>query len=158
MILSAQSIRRKCIWDKMIDPFVERCVHHAGMSYGLSSCGYDIRLMNRVIIKPSRFILGSSLERFDIPVDIAMRVMDKSSWARRGIFLQTTIAEPGWRGYLTLEISNNSDEIIDIAAGEPICQVIFELLDEPTDIPYTGKYQNQGPYAYSWIKEKADQK
>ena len=156
MILSAQSIRRRCMSSGMIEPFAERGVHVCGLTFGLSSCGYDIRLMHAVTIMPGTYVLGSSLEKFNIPVDLAMRVLDKSSWARRGVFVQNTIAEPGWNGFLTLEISNDSHEAVTILIGMPICQVTFEMLDEPTEAPYTGKYQGQGPRAYEWIKEKPD--
>jgi len=72
-----------------------------------------------------------------------MRVHDKSSWARKGLFVQNTIGEPVWRGFLTLELSNETKEWIYLDAGTPIAQVIFEQLDEPTIQPYKGKYQDQ---------------
>ena len=157
MILSAQSIRKRCnpcVGSPMIEPFVERGVHEIGMSFGLSSCGYDLRLLETTTILPGQYMLGSSLERFSIPNDLVMHIRDKSSWARQGIFVQNTQAEPGWRGWLTLEISNNSLQPVIIATGTPICQVVFEMLDEPTELAYSGKYQDQGPQAYEWIKEK----
>ena len=58
--------------------------------------------------------------------------------------MQNTHLDPGWkRGFLTLEISNNSLDEVVIDAGEPIAQIVFELLDFPTEQPYEGKYQNQ---------------
>jgi dCTP deaminase len=54
-----------------------------------------------------------------------------------------TVIEPGWRGFLTLELSNNLNEDLEILTGDPIAQILFELLDRPTDQPYTGKYQDQ---------------
>lgn len=140
MILSAQSIRRRGI----ITPFNERSVHH-GMSYGLSSCGYDIRIAQDIClgINSNNFILASTIEHFDMPDDLVGRVCDKSTWARRGIAVQNTIIEPGWRGHLTLEISNNTKGIIFINKGMPIAQIMFELLDYPTEQPYKGKYQDQ---------------
>ena len=45
MILSAQSIRARCYAAApLITPFSERTVHKCGLSYGLSSAGYDVRL------------------------------------------------------------------------------------------------------------------
>jgi hypothetical protein len=57
--------------------------------------------------------------------------------------VQNTHLDPGWSGWLTLEISNNSLDEIVINAGEPIAQLVFELLDVPTEQPYAGKYQHQ---------------
>ena len=142
MILSAQSIRGRC-HAGLILPFHERGVSPGGMSFGLSACGYDIRICTTIQIRPGGFVLAASLERFVIPDDLCMRIVDKSTWARRGLFVQNTVAEPGWRGYLTLELTNNSVERISLVKGEPIAQVQFEILDYPTTQPYAGKYQNQ---------------
>jgi dCTP deaminase len=142
MLLSAQSIRRR----KLLDRFIERRVDYvSGMSYGLSSCGYDIRIAQTVTVWPFFVCLASAVEQFNLPNDICMRVVDKSTWARRGIFVQNTVAEPGWKGWLTLELTNHRPWPRVIRAGTPIAQVQFELLDEPTEQPYAGKYQNQAP-------------
>jgi dCTP deaminase len=140
MILSAQSIRRLGI----ISPFSERTVVR-GLSYGLSSCGYDVRVKETVVLRKGyAFSLASTIEHFDMPFHVVGRVHDKSTWARRGLAIQNTIIEPGWRGYLTLELSNNCPEnTIVVEAGDPIAQIIFELLDEPTEAGYNGKYQDQ---------------
>lgn len=139
MILSAQSLRRR---SGIIFPFHERTVLN-GMTFGLSPAGYDIRIAQSIVIPHHGFYLASSIERFDMPADILARVADKSSWARRGICVQNTVIEPGWRGYLTLEITNHSLSPVEIECGSPIAQIIFEQLDEPTDLPYSGKYQDQ---------------
>ncbi len=140
MILSAQSIRRQGI----ITPFCERTVEQ-GLSYGLSSCGYDVRIREQVIFRGAfQFSLASTIEHFKMPMNVVGRVHDKSTWARRGLAIQNTIIEPGWRGFLTLELSNNNhNNILRIEAGAPIAKIIFELLDEPTEAGYNGKYQDQ---------------
>lgn len=139
MILSAQSIRRRGI----ITPFVERSSVR-GMTFGLGPAGYDIRAAEDIRLSPGQFALGSSMEHFDIPNDLSMIIHDKSTWARRGLFVQNTVAEPGWKGFLTLEYTHGGNlEDIWIYRGDPIAQVIFHVLDEPTEIPYKGKYQDQ---------------
>ena len=169
MILSAQSIRKRCLWQKwtsisdfsyedrlihpMIKPFVERGVVR-GRSHGLSSAGYDIcvkhfldeegNLLDRVRMNPGDFVLASSAERIIMPKDLICIVHDKSSWAREGLAIQNTVLEPGWEGYITLELSfHRPKHSIKLQAGDPIAQLIFHRLDEPTDQPYNGKYQNQ---------------
>jgi dCTP deaminase len=148
MILSAQSIRRR----RPIDPFHERTVAH-GKTYGLSAAGYDVRIRESVVLRPGDFALASTLERFTMPNDLLARVADKSSWARKGLTVQNTVIEPGWRGYLTLELANHGPNRLEIPAGAPIAQIIFELLDEPTEQPYTGRYQNQPPEPVAAIEE-----
>lgn len=144
MILSGQSIRRRWIFT----PFFERSVAN-GMSFGLSACGYDVRLdldhVNREPqrICPGQFLLASTIEHMVIPNDLVAMVHDKSTWARRGLAVQNTIAEPGWQGWLTLELTNHGAEVITLRHGDPIAQIVFHLLDEPAEQPYRGKYQDQ---------------
>jgi len=137
-ILSAQSIRKRGIFT----PFCERSKIY-GMSYGLSACGYDIRVEQGFKLWPGQFKLASTIEHFDMPLDLVAIVHDKSTWARLGIAVQNTVAEPGWRGFLTLEITNHSEEVREIKPGSPIAQVILHRLDEETDQGYVGKYQDQ---------------
>lgn len=149
--LSAQSIRVRCLEcaPPLLTPFVERSVSPGGRSFGLSSASYDVRIDKDVIVPPHGFVLASTVERFHLPNDLAGTVRDKSSWARLGLAVQNTHLDPGWSGYLTLELSNHSDTEIRIPRGEPIAQIVFELLDQPTEQPYSGKYQDQerGPQA-----------
>ena len=142
MILPAQMIRAR---EGMIVPFVERGLFN-GMSYGLSAAGYDIRIDRDVTLAAGCFTLASTLERFFIPLDVMAIVHDKSSWARRGIMVQNTVFEPGWHGYATLELTNHNaaGAAIFIPAGAPIAQLVFHQLAAPTELPYVGKYQNQG--------------
>jgi dCTP deaminase len=148
MILSAQSIRRRCL----VAPFHERTVSH-GKTFGLSAAGYDVRIREAVILRPGDFALASTLEHFHMTDDVLARVADKSSWARKGLTVQNTVIEPGWRGYLTLELANHGPNRLVIPEGSPIAQIIFELLDEPTEQPYAGKYQNQMPEPVAAIEE-----
>lgn len=148
-ILSAQSIRERhkamlyADGRPMIDPFVERSVVY-GMSYGLSSCGYDMKLDQGVQLVLGRTVLASTRERVRIPIDLVAHVRDKSSWARQGLTVANTVLEPGWYGYITLELTwHGHDHPPYLFAGAPICQVQFEKLDAPTEQPYQGKYQDQ---------------
>jgi dCTP deaminase len=149
MILSAQSIRRRCLEVRplLIDPFVERTLSPGGRSFGLSSASYDVRIDQRLTLPPHGFALASAMERFCMPADLAATVRDKSSWARLGVAVQNTHLDPGWRGWLTLEISNHSEIEVVIDLEEPVAQIVFEMLDQPTEQPYgsngKGKYQNQ---------------
>lgn len=146
-ILSGKTIRRLGI----ITPHVDRCVAH-GMTYGESLAGYDIRLGETAWFNKDGFSLAVSKERFKLPKNVIGIVHDKSSWARKGLSVQNTVLEPGWEGYLTLELNLNSndffcqhisaDTLYNIAEGMPIAQVVFHYVDEETD-GYNGKYQNQ---------------
>lgn len=138
MILSAQSIRKANI----IKPFHERTIH-MGMSFGLGPNGYDVRINESVIIPAKGCILASTVEYFEMPDNLMARVADKSTWARRFLSIFNTTIDAGWKGYLTLELVNNSDQVISIEANSPIAKIVFERLDEPTELTYDGAYQNQ---------------
>jgi dCTP deaminase len=125
-----------------------------GLSYGLSACGYDVRIEQAAVLQPDAFLLASTVERFAMPDWIVGIVHDKSTIARMGIALQNTVIEPGWEGYLTLEITNHGEEPVELVARQPIAQVLFHPLDQPTDRPYRGKYQDQPARPVGAIKER----
>lgn len=140
MVLPAQTLRII----KPVDPFVERTSAH-GMTFGVGPAGYDVRVAESIIMPPKSFRLASTVEKFNMPADVIAFVCDKSTWARRGLQVRNTVIEPGWRGYLTLEFKNDHEiDELNIVAGMPIAQVIFQRLEAPTDAPYDGKYQDQG--------------
>jgi dCTP deaminase len=146
MILPAQLVRMYSTCDQgMITPFCER-TEYLGYSHGLSPAGYDVRIAEDVILNYGEFILASTIERFQMPNNILGIVHDKSTWARRGLAVQNTVIEPSWSGYLTLELTMHySGHGLDIPKGVGIAQIIFHKLSEPTQQPYTGKYNHQGP-------------
>lgn len=111
-ILSGQTIRRLGI----LRPFAERA-SNGGVTYGLGPSGYDLRVDlgegfedddAECVIGPGRFQLAATLEHFTMPDDVVGVVHDKSTWARRGLCVQNTVIEPGWRGYLTLELTTTA--------------------------------------------------
>ena len=115
----------------------------SGTSYGLSEAGYDVRLDHDVTLSESnRFVLSSTYERFEMPNYLMAVVHDKSTHARRRISVFNTVIEPGWSGWLTLEIVYHGTGEIIIPKGAGIAQVIFHTLTEPANYG-DGKYQNQ---------------
>lgn len=155
--LSYQSIRRLCECDApMIAPFeAERKVIN-GKSYGCSAASYDVRIAHDLTLQPGQSALAHTLEDFDLPLDVVGYVVDKSSFARVFVSAFNTLLDPGWRGNLTLELVNHGTRVVEIKSGEPICQVAFHWLDEPTERPYSGKYQNQSAAAHGPRHENQD--
>lgn len=92
---------------------------------------------------PPSKALAHTLEDFNMPTNVAGFVVDKSTYARVFVSAFNTFLDPGWCGNLTLELVNLGSEIVDIKAGDPICQICFQWVDEHSDRPYSGKYQNQ---------------
>lgn len=139
-VLSAQTIRLH----KLLDPCRDAGRDSRGNSYGLSACGYDMQIDQDVTIPcDGRLVLASTEEHFSLPADVVGIVHDKSSLARAGLCVKNTVAEPGWRGHLTLELTNTGSQPIELKTGDAVAQVIFHRLDAPTVLPYRGKYQDQ---------------
>lgn len=129
-----------------------------GVSWGLSEAGYDIRIKQDVIFHPEnavekagvwvdgkyamgRFVIASAVEQFQMPKYLVGVVHDKSTWARRGLSVFNTVIEPGWNGFLTLELVYHGRQVLHIPAGTGIAQVVFHSTTDKAS--YDGKYQGQ---------------
>lgn len=145
------------------------------ISYGLSSYGYDLRVsrefkvftnihncivdpknfsdnsfvhmeVDECIVPPNSFALARSVEYFRIPRDVLTVCIGKSTYARCGIIVNVTPFEPGWEGYVTLEISNTTPLPAKIYANEGLAQVLFHKGSEACEVSYAdrgGKYMHQ---------------
>ena len=96
---------------------------------------------DEVTLYIGRFCKASTLEEWNVPEDVSAAIYDKSTWARVGLSIFNTIAEPGWKGYLTAELAFTGMEPVTIEAGSGFGQVIFTQVIEPKQ--YEGKYQGQ---------------
>ena len=113
-----------------------------GVSYGLAEAGYDIRVKQDLYFGGNkRFVLASTIEEFDMPPFLVAVVHDKSTWARQGLSVLNTVIEPGWKGFLTMELVYHGDTPLIIKAGSGIAQVLFH--EKFSNASYDGKYQNQ---------------
>lgn len=110
----------------------------------------DIADNEAVMIPPGGYILGNSMERICMPSNLKGTCVGKSTLARCGVGINTTPLEPGWEGYLTLEIANHTPCPIKVYVGEGIAQLEFHTLSSDPGQTYDqkgekgGKYQNQG--------------
>ena len=139
-VLSSQSIETLTL----LQPLCPRTKHEpTNMTYGLGAASVDIRLDQDIDLEPGGFCLASAIEKFNIPNFIVAIIHDKSTLARRGLSVFNTLVDPGFHGFLTLELSNRGKEHIFLPRESPIAQVIFHKLDYPTKMPYDGKYQSQ---------------
>lgn len=158
----------------MIEPWFEGVKRPGKISYGISSYGYDAVLAPRIklfsnlhgavidpkamdercfhdvegdsfVIPPNSYALGHTVERFSIPNDVLVICLGKSTYARAGIIVNVTPLEPGWKGHVTLEISNATPLPARVYAHEGICQFVFlrGTLPERTYADRSGTYQGQ---------------
>ena len=106
------------------------------------------------ILHPGDFVLGTTVERVEVPDDLIARVEGRSSLGRLAVVIHATagIVDPGYRGQVTLELSNLGTAPVALTPGMRISQVIFTELKTAAERPYGSergsKYQDQvGPQA-----------
>ena len=107
------------------------------------------------ILHPGEFVLGSTYEFVTLPDDVAARLEGKSSLGRLGLLTHSTagFVDPGFKGHVTLELSNVATFPIKLWPGMKIGQLCFFKLTSPSEHPYgsekyASRYQGQrGPTA-----------
>jgi len=188
MILSDVDIRKEIEAGRIvIDPFDEACIQPSSIDvhvdtqfrvFASSRYPYidvkkempDLTEVVEVgggepfILHPGEFVLGSTSERVSLPDDMVARLEGKSSLGRLGLLIHSTAGyvDPGWDGYLTLELSNVANLPITIYPGMKIGQISFFRLTTPAERPYgsrqtRSKYQGQrGPTASRFFEEFRD--
>ncbi|MEZ6143662.1 MAG: dCTP deaminase [Zavarzinella sp.] len=161
--------------DVKIVPFEPQKSRPGVISYGVTSYGYDVRLDQRFkiftnvfgavvdpksfdprsfvehegehcLIPPNSFVLAETVEYIEIPRDVLVVCVGKSTYARCGLIVNVTPLEPEWRGKVTLEISNTTPLPARIYAGEGIAQMLFFRAADVCKTSYAdkrGKYQDQ---------------
>ena len=161
--------------DVKIVPFAPQQARPGVISYGLTSYGYDVRVDRHYkvftnvygstvdpkhfdpksfvdiegdycIIPPNSFALAETVEYFEIPRDMLVVCLGKSTYARCGIIVNVTPLEPEWRGRVTIEISNTTPLPAKIYSGEGIAQMLFFRGEQVCKVSYAdkkGKYQDQ---------------
>ncbi len=102
------------------------------------------------ILHPSEFVLGQTLEWVELPDDLVARLEGKSSLGRLGLLIHSTAGyvDPGWKGNLTLELSNVANLPIALYSGMRIGQISFFRMSSPVERPYgspelRSRYQGQ---------------
>lgn len=87
-------------------------------------------------LKPNEFILASTIETVNIPLDIVGHVDGRSSVARLGLMVQVTLIDSGYKGNLTLALFNQSDKDFELKYGDSVCHIFFEQVSSPVIRPY----------------------
>ncbi len=113
------------------------------------------------ILHPNEFVLGQTLEWVELPDDLVARLEGKSSLGRLGLLIHSTAGyvDPGWKGNLTLELSNVANLPIALYRGMKIGQISFFKMSSPVERPYGSRelgsrYQGQSsPTASLYSKD-----
>ena len=174
MVLSDKTIKEELAKGRIvIDPLGEGCIQPASVDVHLGSevlifrnskAAYidirqdlsgltevvEIEEDNPFILHPGEFILGSTVENIELPDDLVARLEGKSSLGRIGLLIHSTAGyvDPGWKGRLTLELSNVANLPVTLYKDMKIGQLSYLRLTTKVDNPYgsenlNSKYQGQ---------------
>lgn len=172
-LLSDIEIKEQVATHKMIKPFTPETISRNGhLSYGLASSSYEVRMQSKfklftnstckvidplnfderccididadeLIIPPNGFALAVTLEEFNVPRDISILCVGKSTYARCGIIVNPTLIEAGVRGNIVLELSNTSPCPVKVMAGDNGVAKFMFFKTSPCEQMYNGNYQDQ---------------
>lgn len=102
------------------------------------------------IIHPNEFALATTQEYVKVPDDLVAIVEGRSSMGRLGVTMHVTAGyvDPGFEGRITLEISNIGAMPVALYPGQRVCQLVFETMTTPAELPYghpkrNSKYMKQ---------------
>ena len=174
MVLSDRTIKEELAKGRIvIDPLGEGCIQPASVDVHLarrllvfrnSRRAYiDVRqdmsdltemveIVDEVpfILHPGEFVLGSTREHIELPDDLVARLEGKSSLGRNGLLIHSTAGyvDPGWKGNLTLELSNVANLPVTLYLGMKIGQLSYLRLSTAAENLYGSaalgsKYQGQ---------------
>ena len=137
MILSSSEIARRLRGcegegDLVIEPYSEECQQPAS---------YDLRVGGDFVLPPGICTLVSTLERVELPSDLAATLRCRSSFGRRGIVLTAGFVDPGFRGQLTLCLVNMGAEHLTLRKNDRVVQMIFHQVTDGRST-YCGRYQD----------------
>lgn len=102
---------------------------------------YDLRSAEDYLLRKGECTLVASLERVELPADVAATLMCRSSFGRRGVLIGGGFVDPGFRGQLTLCLVNQGPEDVHLSAGERVVQIIMHEV-KAGKREYGGRYQD----------------
>ncbi len=118
---------------------------HSITSGEQSSKQVDLDYLDSITIGPGQFLLGHSMEYFELDDTISASLDGRSSFARSGLEIHMTagFVEPGFVGVITFEFFNAGPNSIKLFPGIRIGQLRFHKVNEPVET-----YKKKGEAKY----------
>jgi dCTP deaminase len=137
MILSAPEIVRRLDREDtsenlVITPYSSECQQPAS---------YDLRSAGDILLPRGACTLVPTLEWVELPRDLAGTLRCRPSFGRRGILLGAGFVDPGFRGQLTLCLTNlGNDDLFVRKNDRPVQMILHEVREG--HMSYSGRYQD----------------
>lgn len=93
-----------------------------------------------VTVKPGDYFLVQTFEEINTPLDLMPIVHTRTSLFRAGLLLLNSKTDPGYRGVLTMGLTNLSPFPVKLQLGARICNIIFHKI-EGKSVKYRGQHQ-----------------
>lgn len=95
---------------------------------------------DELVIKPGEYYLVQTAESLNTPLDLMPIVYARSSLHRSGLLLLVTKIDPGYKGNLTMGLTNLGPFEVKLQLGARICNIIFYTIDGEA-VAYRGQHQ-----------------
>jgi dCTP deaminase len=102
---------------------------------------YDLRSAGDSLLPKGTCTLVPTLEWVELPMDLAGTLRCRSSFGRRGVLLGAGFVDPGFRGQLTLCLTNLGSDDIIVKKNDRVVQMILHEVREGSQ-SYSGRYQD----------------
>jgi len=137
MILSRQEITRRLSRNRaeeklVITPYAAECQQPAS---------YDLRAAEDTSLAHGTCTLVPSMEWVELPPDIAGTLRCRSSFGRKGVIIGAGFIDPGFRGQLTLCLTNMGPADLTLHRSDRIVQMILHEVRDGSE-RYCGQYQD----------------
>lgn len=112
---------------------------------------YITEKTDRPVVASNGFALATTEENITIPNGMVALLHGRSSVGRLGLFIENAgLIDPGFRGQVTLELTNVEPHEIELIEGMRIGQLTFHRVDNAPNVGYSehngNKYDGQtGP-------------
>jgi len=115
----------------VINPYLSECQQPAS---------YDLRSATDITLERGKCTLVPTLEWVELPTDLAGTLMCRSSFGRKGVVLGGGYIDPGFRGQLTLCLTNIGDDLF-VRKNDRVVQMILHEV-RGSGNGYAGRYQD----------------
>lgn len=106
----------------------------------ISKIKYQKSKIQSITIKPGEFYLLSSIEEFNIPLDLTVNFKPRTTLFRSGLFLRTGNVAPGYHGKVTFAVKNEGPVPVTMELGCRFAHAqFFEVKGGGTQ--YKGQWQ-----------------
>src|SRR5512136_2363780 len=137
MILSAAEMVRRLELKNAPETLIIRPYSHESQQ----PASYDLRAADEICLPCGTSTLLPTLEWVELPMDLAGTLRCRSSFGRRGVLLGGGFVDPGFRGQLTLCLTNMGREEITVNKDDRVAQMILNEVRNPGTC-YSGRYQD----------------